>query len=134
MEAQRPAGFWLQVVPALLYSFAIFYVGSMEKDPTAELDFAAKDKLLHLLSFFVMALVNRPAIAYFWPSAGFRWLLVSTFVITSLEGAGLEIYQGMLPHRSAELLDWIADSVGALLAVFALSVGARFGFLKNTFH
>jgi VanZ family protein len=32
-------------------------------------------------------------------------------------GGGLELWQMLLPYRSAEFLDFVADAVGALIAV-----------------
>jgi len=55
-----------------------------------------------------------------WMNSGIRALIR----VIALGGL-LEIYQAALPHRSAELADWAADSLGALFgAVVVLGVGA----------
>lgn len=112
----RP-GFLVQVVPSVLYTGAIFYLGSLKRDPTIQIQFEAKDKVLHLLAFFVMAVINRRAFAYIWPRFSVRRLFVVTFAWSSLLGALLEAYQSTLPYRSAEFLDWVFDSVGVGLAL-----------------
>lgn len=56
-----------------------------------------------------------------------RARLVKVFVIATLYGAVVEILQGLLAFlgRSAELMDAVADAVGALLGVLVYVACAR---------
>jgi VanZ family protein len=42
------------------------------------------------------------------------------FAASTALGALLELWQAFLPYRSAELLDWVADALGAALAALLL--------------
>jgi VanZ family protein len=104
----------LNVAPALLYVLAVFYAGSLPRVPMPGP--AGADKLVHLLAFAVMQLLLFRAVRYELGRLGYKWQLLGAAALASFVGAALEVYQGALPHRSAELGDWIADTVGALLA------------------
>ncbi len=43
-----------------------------------------------------------------------------TIIITALYGALDEIHQSFIPGRSCELMDWVADVIGILLAVIII--------------
>jgi VanZ family protein len=109
----RRDGFFLHVVPAILYVAAIFYAGSIPNPPTLHLDFSAQDKLLHFGAFCGMELTLVRAVRWAQPKYSFERQLLLSVVLTSAIGALLEFWQAFLPERSAELLDWVADTVGA---------------------
>ncbi|MEZ4223806.1 MAG: VanZ family protein [Polyangiaceae bacterium] len=116
----RRGGFFLNVVPALLYVVAVFYGGGMRGSvvPTQEIRFG--DKILHAIAFGAMVLVLRRAYAWLsptWSAGRVLWLSALT---SALVGGLLELYQMALPHRSAEWLDFIADALGAALVAAAL--------------
>ena len=74
-------------------------------------DFANFDKLAHFSIFGLMAtLVLRPfrARRCFW-----------AVLIVSLFGATDEFHQHFTPGRSMDVLDWLADTCGAVVAVAA---------------
>jgi len=74
-------------------------------------DFVNFDKLAHASVFGLMAtLVLRP----------FRARpIVWSIVIVSLFGAADELHQNFTPGRSMDILDWVADTTGAVVAVSA---------------
>lgn len=74
-------------------------------------DFVNFDKLAHASVFGLMAtLVLRP----------FRSRpIVLSIVIVSLFGAADELHQNFTPGRSMDILDWVADTTGAVVAVSA---------------
>ncbi len=83
------------------------------------------DKLLHALSFGGLALLLVRAARALWQSSepsGRLWFGVCG---SSFFGATLEICQYFVPYRSAEFLDWLADTVGAVLAVGLLALVLR---------
>ena len=118
-EAER-GGFFLQVSPAIVYIGMIFYAGSMATGPLPELQFVAKDKALHLVAFLGMQVTLFRAVR--WGTFGMpaRRQLLLALALTSAVGALLEGWQALLPHRTAELADWIADSLGAALGALLL--------------
>ena len=74
-------------------------------------DFVNFDKLAHASVFGLMAtLVLRP----------FRARpIVWSVIIVSLFGAADELHQNFTPGRSMDVLDWVADTTGAIVAVCA---------------
>jgi VanZ family protein len=68
------------------------------------------DKVVHFGAYGLLAtLVSRNGRG--WRSAGWALLIASAF------GASDEWHQSFVPGRSTELLDWVADTTGAALAV-----------------
>ncbi|MGJ8649120.1 MAG: VanZ family protein [Opitutaceae bacterium] len=100
--------------PALL-TIAIFLASGTARLATPDLGFTfSKDKLAHFLVFGLLAtsflrtpqLVNR----------GWKGALIAA-LLTSAYGASDEFHQSMTPERSVEFADWIADTIGAAVAV-----------------
>jgi VanZ family protein len=51
-------------------------------------------------------------------TGGYGWRQIGPSVlIASLYGASDELHQYFVPGRSAEVADWVADTLGALVAV-----------------
>ena len=116
----KRTGFFIHVVPALLYVGAIFYGGTVNPAnvPAPQVQFA--DKWMHFVAFGFMVFVLRRAIAFQWPRVTPRQALVWSAVGASAIGALLEIVQMFTTTRSAEFLDWVADTIGAILAAILL--------------
>ncbi len=108
----RLRGFALHVLPALLYVGLIFYGGSLTAAKMPRVD--VSDKLVHLLAFAILELLAFRAARFEWPRKRLKWQVLTSMIATSAIGGALEIYQLFIKYRSAELLDWVADSVGAL--------------------
>lgn len=72
------------------------------------------DKVLHIIAFLTLGSLGR--MAYFQASA---LLLLAGL---SLFGAAIELLQAIPAlHRDSDFLDWIADTVAAGVAIFALN-------------
>jgi VanZ family protein len=113
---RRDGSFVRDVLPALVWTATIFVLGGLPNPgPPVELAFPT-DKLEHAAAFALLSILALRALRYELPSVWPRampWLAALTS--TTLGGA-LELYQLTVPTRSAELLDLIADAVGAVLA------------------
>jgi VanZ family protein len=73
------------------------------------------------------------AVYYVRPSLTLPVRLGVSAASSSGIGALLEIWQAILPHRDADLLDWVADSIGAATAgVMLLGLAMFFGVLSTT--
>jgi len=120
MNRLRAPGFARYVLPAVVYAAAIFVGGSLPQGPDAKLAFAFQDKLLHLLAFGGFAIVVWRALRHLWPAKERSWVLGVSLGVAAFVGGMLELWQALLPTRSAEALDWLADVAGALLAVLGL--------------
>ena len=73
---------------------------------------ATSDKVLHALAFGAFAMV-------LWFGIGFRAPILNWITITGV-GALDEFHQIFIPTRSAEILDVVADSIGAAVVTLIL--------------
>jgi VanZ family protein len=124
-ESRRERGFFISVMPALVYVVAIFYGGSVPGPKIPGPSFTSQDKLLHVVGFGVLQIAMLRAVRYFNPSASLPKVLLIAFALSALVGGALELWQMHIPNRSAELLDWIADLVGAGLVALAIAKLSR---------
>jgi VanZ family protein len=116
--AEPKSGFFTYVVPALIYVGAIFYSGLIAHAPGPHFKYG--DKVMHFLAFGFMTLVVWRAVRFELGRLGPKRQVLLAFGIVVVLGAALEIAQMATATRSAELADWIADSVGAALVAFAI--------------
>ena len=124
---QRNRGFVSRMLPAIAYTGTIFYGGLIRLAKLPETGFVASDKLLHALAFGGLALLLVRAMRWLRPTRTLHWQLIAAGSGASLLGLLLELCQACLSYRSADVWDWVADTVGA-----ALALGLAFGWLHLT--
>lgn len=117
-------------LPAALWLLAVTVALAMPQRSFADLPpwwpeflhFHALDKVVHFLLFALLGLLL---------ARSFRRLpavprpLLSAVLAASLYGLALEVGQETLTDRSGELADWLADTLGAGVAVAPLAAGER---------
>ncbi len=81
------------------------------QNPIGFLDWPGSDKLIHTLSFLIFSMT-------FCLSQRITSLLI-VLLLGSGYGIILELIQIIVPERSFELLDWVADSTGTILGYLA---------------
>ena len=113
----RPLTFATHVLPAASYASAIFYGGLVRIGKLPEVGFVATDKLLHALAFGGLALLLARAAHWLRADASLTRKLALGGVGSSGLGLLLEVCQAFTAYRSADVWDWVADSVGAVLAI-----------------
>ncbi|MEP7048974.1 MAG: VanZ family protein [Pseudomonadota bacterium] len=86
-------------------------------DDLPEVGFVPTDKLLHAAVFGGLTWLLSRALRFCLPQAALSKCLWLGALGASLLGALLELCQALVPYRSADPLDWVADSVGAGLAL-----------------
>lgn len=105
----------------ILFCAAIFVESSFPSDSYPELDFEFSDKLIHIGIFFVLAF---SAYLSFIHQEKYSLLNKKAYlfavIFTVIYGASDELHQFFVPGRSCDFFDWIADVIGAILAVFAI--------------
>jgi FtsH-binding integral membrane protein len=112
-------GFMLHVAPALGCVVAIFWLGSIHTALNIPQGLFAKDKANHFVAFGVLTLLCVRAFRFEYANLGNRRAVALSVAASSLVGALLEFWQAFLPYRTSELMDWVADTLGALLAGLA---------------
>ena len=106
--------FLREVGPALAYTVFIFYAGSVDVPPPPfQPPLLEPDKILHALAFGLLAWLSYRALRFELPALGVRKQALYGALISSLVGGVLELYQSALPNRSADVIDFVADAVGA---------------------
>lgn len=100
--------------PAWFWAILIFIGSSLPGLTAPNLGFQWEDKLAHLIEFAVFGFVLMRAFSKS-KNRVFRyhsWLL--TILVGALYAASDELHQRLVPGRSADLSDWIADVLGIL--------------------
>ena len=100
----------MRFTPAILFAALIFWVSSQSQLPQAPFLFVGIDKLFHASEYAL--LVGLVLYGARWPDARQAWWWTLPVVVYA---ATDELHQYFVPGRSADFLDWLADSAGALL-------------------
>ncbi|HHH44655.1 MAG TPA: VanZ family protein [Gammaproteobacteria bacterium] len=117
---------WLQrlsLLLALLWMAALFYLSNQPTLETPHL-FSGQDKLFHMLAYAVLGFLllgaRKPLVN------GFSNAQVGgSILVASLYGISDEVHQYFVPGRSADPWDWVADTLGAVIAVSLLGWFSR---------
>jgi VanZ family protein len=104
----------LAFLPAALYAGVIFAL-SAQANPLAFLppELLLQDKLLHLVEYAALGALLVPGLRLAGSMP--RGALLGAVALASLYGATDELHQSFVPGRTADVLDWAADTLGAVL-------------------
>ena len=100
---------------ALLWSGLIYWLSSQPGgDPRIQsLQFPGADKIAHFVAFGVLAAL----LAQTLRDLGDTTSLVVAIALASAFGVTDELHQRITPGRDPNVLDWVADTLGAITAV-----------------
>lgn len=109
----------LSMFLALAWMALLFLLSHQPALPTPQL-FAHQDKLFHAVAYGVLGALLLAAQRA--PASGYRrqQVLLGT-AIASLYGISDEFHQYFIPGRQTDVLDWLADTLGALTAASLLA-------------
>lgn len=103
--------------PAAVYMAIIWIVSSMEQPDFPVSRFPFRDKGVHATEYAVLAfLLGHACVRTFERHPRLR-VAAAALLLTVLWGFLDEMHQAFVPGRSADLLDLVADSIGALAGV-----------------
>jgi VanZ family protein len=105
----------IDVVVAALYAAAIFVVGSLPGAVAIAKN--VSDKLQHALGFALLAWLWCRALRRLRPGWALPRVSAASAALSVALGGALELWQGLLAYRSCDVLDWLADAVGAAIGV-----------------
>jgi len=111
------------------YCSLIFWLSSKSVLPTPML-FTHQDKVHHLGAYFIMGVL---AWRFFNDYLQKPWLIfILSLCFCSLYGVSDEFHQSYVPNREADILDWVADTLGALIALITIHLTKeRFNFERQ---
>jgi VanZ family protein len=114
-------------LPAILCAFFIFIGSSIPSEYFPSLSIFEEDKLIHFVFFFALSFLTYRAFKFQtrYPHLS-KYALGASLLFTVLYGAVDEFHQMFVPGRSADLLDLLADSLGALVCILALYIWPKF--------
>ncbi len=121
------SGWWPHLhlwLPPLAYMVLVFHLSS-QSNPLPVLTEHVWDKALHCSEYGGLAFLLCRALrgeGLGWPAA-----LSLAFTATSVYGATDEWHQLYTPGRSADVHDWMADTVGAAIGLGSYVAIARMG-------
>jgi VanZ family protein len=118
-----PRSMVVDVAPALLYLAVLFWFGLIPLKSLPGPEFELADKVWHLLAFGGLTGLLSRSLRHFSRTA--LQAVGTAAVCASALGALLEIFQALTSYRSADVADWVADSLGALLAYLVLRALAK---------
>ena len=106
--------YWL---PVILYCLAI-YIQSSLPSPERIPSFQFSDKVLHFCAYAVMGILFYRAYQTLRFKDNVRKLMLLSVVSASLYGISDEIHQYFVPFRDGDILDAVANTLGALCGVY----------------
>jgi len=108
----RLLGYW---GPLVLYAGLIFYFSSLSRLPVGLPVFPYADKLLHLLEYLGLGALLCRGLAMGGEGLAPWMAALSATVLGTLYGTTDELHQALVPGRSPEPADLLADVLGAAL-------------------
>lgn len=99
--------------PALFYMAVIWALSSMELASISVSRFPFGDKGVHVVEYAVLGFLVAHATLRTWPRHHPMRTAALAILVTFLWGFVDEIHQAMVPGRSSEALDLLADFIGA---------------------
>lgn len=117
-------------IPLVFYWIILFTATTLPGGSAPKI--AASDKLKHFGGYFVLATLLHLTLHFQRKIKKFyQKPLLWTLIIAAVYGALDEIHQLFVPGRNAELLDWVADISGTLLAVVLTQIIIKAGLLPD---
>jgi VanZ family protein len=108
----------LDILALLFYCAVIFWLSHQPSLPVPML-FEYQDKLHHFTAYFIMGLFASRTFRHFVKPPVI--LAIVSIVFCSLYGISDEWHQSFIEGRTADAWDWVADTIGATVAMALLT-------------
>ncbi|MDO8844807.1 MAG: VanZ family protein [Methylicorpusculum sp.] len=107
----------LDTLALIIYCSFIYWLSDQPSVPVP-MWFDHQDKLYHGGAYFIMAILTWRLFRHFTAKP---WLIgILAFIFCSLFGLSDEWHQSFVAGRYADLADWLADSVGAMIGIMVI--------------
>jgi VanZ family protein len=126
MSLTPPQRILIAWLPAIAYTLLIWWLSSQAFELAFMRRVPLQDKGVHFLEYAALSSFIAHAIAVTWPGRETA-ALFTTVVATVALGLLDEMHQSFVPGRFSDLLDLVADTIGAIAAAL-LYVAVTLGF------
>ena len=108
--------------PVCGYAALIFYLSSQPhpEETLSTLITDVSDKVLHIVEYTVLGGLCYRAVKWGTNESWSQQAMLISILFTSLYGVSDEVHQAFVPFRESSGLDWLADTVGAVLGTMAM--------------
>ncbi|MEE9431907.1 MAG: VanZ family protein [Melioribacteraceae bacterium] len=109
------------VIPLIIYWLIILIGTSLPADSFAD-TIELSDKVKHFVAYLGLAVILGMNLHFQerWKTVRNYYIIITFFICVSY-GVVDELHQMFIPNRFAELLDWVADTLGALVGILSVS-------------
>jgi len=109
----------LYKLPALFFALTVLYL-AVTPLPEPPVDVPMSDKIAHFGAFMLLAILA--ALPLRGNGKPFLW----AFLLPVIYGLIIELIQSRVPNRNAELMDFIADALGAFASYIAIVIYLKY--------
>lgn len=102
-------------MPFIGIALAIFILSHQSKLPYISVGIEYEDKIKHFIAFFTLGISFLFA-ALNTTKLSITKIIILNFIICSIYGGLDEYHQTFILGREADILDWVADSVGVIVS------------------
>lgn len=103
----------------ILYCLLIFVLSSIPGENFPKVDFEFSDKFVHLIEYSILYILFFYSLKNQSKYVKLRdYALEFSVLFTSLYGVTDELHQYFVLNRSCEFMDWVADTLGAIIMYF----------------
>lgn len=92
----------------------IFVISSFEVKVPGVRHLPFRDKAIHFVEFGILGWLSAAASSRTWPAASVWRTTIFAVFVSVIWGLSDEIHQAMVPGRSAEFADLVADLLGSV--------------------
>jgi VanZ family protein len=115
----------LVYLPLIFYWILLFTLTSLPTDSVPSV--GVNDKLEHLLAYFGLSFLLYLTLLFQKKSIMLKkYAVLFTFLVIFAYGIMDEVHQLLIPGRSCELLDFLADMLGGIVGIIVLKILIKF--------
>ena len=121
-DSQHGCGYWSIWGPVVGYAGMVFFLSAQshpeEQLPSFLLE-GVSDKVLHAVEYGILSLLCYRAFRWAAGPAVARQAVMLAIVTASVYGLTDEVHQFFVPFRESSWLDWLADTIGAVIGAMS---------------
>lgn len=118
--------------PAAAYMALIFTLSSIRIELPSLPTMPMRDKLIHLVEYGALGFFLAHATLRTWPDRPRARMVALSAFLGSAFGLSDELHQAFVPGRTAEFLDFVADTIGASCGAYARGLLSRFASARRS--